>query len=139
MAQEVSIRPIPPDDPDLDPFWQGCKRREFMLQHCKSCGKYIWHPRMFCGNCQSSDLEWVKSNGTGTVYSYTTVYQAAHSFFRDRVPYVVAYVRMDEGVQVMSNLIDVDPAKVEIGMPVEVTFEDVTEEFAVYLFRPRPA
>src|SRR5438128_12512373 len=120
--QEQPRRPIPPDDPDLAPFWEACRRHEFVLQRCNNCGSYIWHPRMFCGNCQSTDLEWVKSNGTGKIYSYTIVYQAGHPFFGDKVPYVVGLVELDEGIQVLSNVVDVDPAKMEVGMPGAVTF-----------------
>ena len=136
-TEQQPRRPIPPDDPDLTPFWEGCRRHEFLLQRCKKCSHYIWHPRAYCGNCQSDDTEWVTAKGTGTVYSYTIVYQAAHPFFSPQIPYVVAYIELDEGIQVMSNLIDVDPAKVEVGMPVEVTFEDVNDEFSVYLFHPK--
>ena len=130
------MRPIPPDDPDLDPFWEGCKRHEFMLQRCKECSWYQWHPRMFCGNCQSDNTEWLKSPGTGKIYSYTVVHQAAHSFFREKVPYVVGYIELDEGFCVMSNVVDVDPKAVHVGMPVKVDFEDVTSDFSVFVFRP---
>jgi uncharacterized OB-fold protein len=130
-------RPIPPVDLDVQPFWEGVQRHEFLLQRCRNCGSIVYHPRKYCGNCWSDNSEWIQASGKGTVYSFTVIHQAGHPFFQDKVPYVVALVDLDEGVHVMSNLVDVDPAHVYVGMPVEVTYEDVTDDFSVYLFRPR--
>lgn len=136
-TQPPRHRPLPRTDLDLDAYWEGCKRHELMLQRCRSCGSYIFHPRRYCGDCWSDDTEWVKSAGTGVVYTYSVIRQAGHSFFRDKLPYIIGYVELDEGIRMMTNFIDVEPEQIKVGMPVEVAFEDVLEDFSVPLFRPR--
>jgi uncharacterized OB-fold protein len=132
-------RPLPRTDFDLDPFWEGCRKHELLLQRCKNCGTFNWHPRRWCGNCWTDNSEWVKSPGKGVVYTYSVIRQAGHSFFREKLPYIVGYVELDEGVRMMTNFIDIEPEQMRIGMPVEVTFEDVLDDFSVPLFRPRPS
>ena len=85
----------------------------------------------------SSEVEWVLCSGLGTVYTFTVTYQNQAPGFRDDLPYVLAYVELEEGVQMLTNIVDCPPEEVRIGMPVEVTFEDVGEEVAVPRFRPR--
>jgi hypothetical protein len=83
----------------------------------------------------SGDLEWVRSAGRGTVYTFSVV----HTRFFDQpweLPYVVAVVQLEEGVRLLSNIIQCRPEEVVVGMPVEVTFEDVTEEISLPKFRP---
>jgi uncharacterized OB-fold protein len=84
----------------------------------------------------SSDLEWVKCSGKGTIYTYTATYQNQSSGFRDNLPYIMAYVELEEGVRMLTNIVDCKPEDVKIGMPVEVTFEDATPEISIPLFRP---
>jgi uncharacterized OB-fold protein len=129
-------KPLPRIDADNRPFWEGCKRHELLLQRCLDCGKYIWYPRQFCGHCLSDNTEWVPASGKGTVYTFTVIRQTRARGFREEVPYVVAYIQLEEGVIIMSNVVRVAPEKVYIGMPVQVTFEDVTEEVTLPKFRP---
>lgn len=129
-------KPLPRIDADIRPFWEGCKRHELLLQRCLDCGRYIWYPRQFCGHCLSEKTEWVPASGKGTVYTFTVIRQTRARGFRDEVPYVVAYVQLDEGVIMMSNVVNIAPEKVHIGMPVRVTFDDVTEEVTLPKFRP---
>ena len=123
---------------DTAPFWGGCRQHEFRLQRCRSCGSYQHYPRPFCGECYHTDLEWAVSSGKGTVWTYTITYQHGAPHFRWRLPFVLAYVELEEGVKVMSNIVDTPPDSVYIGMPVQVTFVDVTPEVSIYQFRPRP-
>jgi uncharacterized OB-fold protein len=88
-----------------------------------------------CPRCQSLAHEWVPVTGTGTVYSYALLHHPQHPAFS--YPVVAVLVELDEGVRVVSNLIDVDPADVVIGMPVEVTFAPTADDRAVPVFRPR--
>jgi len=84
----------------------------------------------------SDRVEWVKASGRGTVLSFTIVYRPVTRAFAIDVPYVVALITLDEGPQLMSNVVGCPPEQVRIGMPVEVTFEDWTEEISVPKFRP---
>ena len=84
----------------------------------------------------SEQVEWVKASGRGTVLSYTVVYRPVTKAFAEDVPYVVALVTLEEGPQMMSNIVECDPERVAIGMLVTVTFEDWSEDISVLKFRP---
>jgi hypothetical protein len=106
------------------------------VQKCRSCGTVFYYTRAFCPEDLSTDLEWVKCSGKGTVYTYTATYQNQSPGFRNNLPYIMAYVELEEGVRMLTNIIDCKPEDVKIGMPVEVTFEDATPEISIPLFRP---
>ncbi|MDQ7785494.1 MAG: Zn-ribbon domain-containing OB-fold protein [Desulfomonilaceae bacterium] len=118
------------------PFWEAARDNRLILQQCVDCGKHIFYPRIACPHCFSDNVEWVPASGKGTVYSYTVVETNAPSAFMNDVPYVVAVVKLDEGVQMLSNIVGCDPAEVRCDMPVEVTFEKLDDEFTLPKFRP---
>jgi uncharacterized OB-fold protein len=89
-----------------------------------------------CARCWSADLDWQRNAGRGTVYTYTVVHRSQVPGFKEALPYVLAYVELEDGVQVLTSLVDCDPASVRIGMAVQVTFEDLSPEVAVPRFRP---
>jgi hypothetical protein len=91
---------------------------------------------VICPHCFSESFEWQRSSGTGRIYSFTTIHRAPFPAFADKVPYTLALIELDEGVRMMTNIIDCDPTAVAIGMRVEVTFEDLTEEIALPQFKP---
>jgi uncharacterized OB-fold protein len=84
----------------------------------------------------SDDLEWIKASGKGKVLSFTIVYRPVSPAFAEDTPYVVAIITLDEGPQMMTNIVDCDTEKLHIGMEVEVTFEDWTEDISVPKFTP---
>jgi len=87
----------------------------------------------------SDDVEWFLCSGRGEIYTFTVTHQNQAPGFREALPYVLAYVTLEEGVQMLTNIVDCPPDEVRIGMPVEVTFEDVTDDIAIPRFRPRGA
>lgn len=89
---------------------------------------------MACSHCLSETLEWTPVSGKGTLYSYSVVHRPQTPAFE--APYVVAIVELAEGPRLLTDLIDVDPQKVSVGMAVEVAFEDMGD-LALYHFRPR--
>jgi uncharacterized OB-fold protein len=129
-------KPLPEVTAESRAFWEGCRRHQFRIQRCRGCGERQYYPRGVCARCWDSDLEWVDSAGRGRVYTFTVVHRSQARGFKDELPYVLAYVELDEGVQVLTNLVECDPAHVAIGMPVQVTFQDVTPEIAIPRFRP---
>ncbi|MGH7962689.1 MAG: Zn-ribbon domain-containing OB-fold protein [Candidatus Binatia bacterium] len=129
-------RPVPRIDEESRPFWEACARHELYVQKCRSCGKVLYYPRSFCPEDLSQDLAWVRCSGKGTVYTFTVTYQNQSAGFRDKVPYVMAYVQLEEGVRMLTDIVGCKPEEVKIGMPVEVTFEDVTSEVSLPLFKP---
>ncbi len=141
MAEEKkkSRRPVPRVDEESRPFWEACARHELYVQKCRACGRVFYYPRGFCLHDLTADFDWLRCSGKGTVYTFTVTHQNQSAGFRENLPYVVAYVELEEGVRMLTNIVDCDPEQVRIGMPVEVTFEDLTDTVSVPLFRPAAA
>ena len=130
-------KPIPAVNPESKPFWEACKRHELYVQKCGDCGILRYYPRELCGACLSSNVEWVKCSGKGEVYTFTVTHQHRGAGFREDLPFVMAYIKLEEGVRMLSNIIQCDPATVHVGMPVEVVFEDVNDEISLPKFKPQ--
>ncbi|HLF80026.1 MAG TPA: Zn-ribbon domain-containing OB-fold protein [Dehalococcoidia bacterium] len=131
-------RPLPTPQPESDFYFQKAKQHELWLMRCKDCNQAYFYPRAICPNCFSRNTEWFQSSGKGTLYAFAIVQRAPTPAFADMVPYVTAFVELEGGVRIPTNLVDVepDPAKVKIGMAVEVVFDDVTSEITLPKFRP---
>jgi uncharacterized OB-fold protein len=134
-----AIKPLPRVDEESKGFWEGCRRHELYLQRCAACTTLRYYPRALCPRCLSERVEWVRASGDGTVYTFTITYQNQAPGFRDALPYVMAYVELDEGVRMLTNIVGCAPAEVRIGMPVRVVFEDLTPEVTIPTFAPAPA
>jgi uncharacterized OB-fold protein len=129
--------PLPVPSPFTKPFWEGCRRQELLVQKCQDCGLLTHVPQPACSHCLSPNLGWMQASGKGAVYSYTVVWRPQTPDFE--VPYVVAIVDLDEGVQMMTNIVDVDPAEVHVGMRVEVEYRKMSDEITLPYFRPAAA
>jgi uncharacterized OB-fold protein len=129
--------PVPVPTPETRPFWAAARRHELSLQRCRACGAHVFYPRAACPHCLGADLEWRRVSGRGRLHTFTVVHRGQKGFPLGP-PYVIAIVELDEGPRMMTNLVGIepDPAKLEIGMPVEVVFEDVSAEVALPRFRP---
>jgi uncharacterized OB-fold protein len=124
MAYE---KPLPAATKETEPFWAGCRRHELLLQSCDSCGHKQLYPRMLCTRCKTTALSWTPASGKGVVHSFTVIRRAPSAAFKPDVPYVLALIELEEGVRLMSNIIDCRPEDVRIDLPVHVVFDDVTE------------
>jgi hypothetical protein len=82
------------------------------------------------------DLEWTRLSGKGEVYTFIVVHRRYHPAFNADIPYVVAIIETGEGLRMLSNVVGCKPEAVRIGMPVEVSFENVSPEFALPKFKP---
>ncbi|HZU71322.1 MAG TPA: Zn-ribbon domain-containing OB-fold protein [Acidimicrobiales bacterium] len=120
---------------ETEEFWAATARGELLLPRCDRCGSFIWYPRRFCPDCGSQDVSWVRASGRGTVYSFTIVRRGPGPYGAAS-PFVLAYVELEEGPRVMTNVVGCDPEAVEVGMPVEVVFHDTGEGTALFRFRP---
>lgn len=129
-------KPVPVVQPWARPFWDAARAGKLVLQHCEDCAMPIHYPRIACPHCGSDRLGWRAASGRGTVYSYTVVVSNAPSAFLADMPYVVAVIELDEGVRMLSNIVDCDVDALRCDMPVEVVFEELTEEFTLPKFRP---
>jgi uncharacterized OB-fold protein len=129
-------KPLPIPAPEAKPFWEYCKQHELRMQKCSKCGKLRNPPNIICPECHSMDFEWVKISGKGRVFSYVVYHYTYDKAWANDVPYIVASIELDEGPRIKSNIIECKPEHVKIGMPVEIQFEDVTNEFTLYKFKP---
>ena len=127
---------LPRIDEMSRPYWEGAKRHELLLQKCQECGHYRYPPGETCPSCLSDKLEWVKVSGRGSVYTWTVFHQAYHPAYKDDIPYAVVAVELEEGPRMITNLVNCRIEDIKVGMPVEVVFDDVTEEVSLPKFRP---
>jgi uncharacterized protein len=127
---------IPPPTPSAltQPYWDGCNRGELLYQRCDECGRATHTPAFICSHCASQSLRWERSAGRGTIYSWTTVWRPQMPAFE--VPYVAIIVDVEEGWQMLSNLIGCRVDDVEVGMPVVVEFHPISGGFQLPYFRP---
>jgi uncharacterized OB-fold protein len=136
MAETTYKKPIPRVDEETRGYWEACRRHQLVLQRCGACNTLRYYPRAVCPECLSDEVRWEKMSGRGTVYTFTVTYQNQAPGFREELPYVLAYVTLHEGPQMLTNVVGCKPDEVKIGMPVEVTFEDVNEDIAIPRFKP---
>ncbi len=129
-------KPIPEPDGLTGPFWEATKQGRLLIQRCEACGGIQFYPESSCRGCMSIRLEWMDAKGEGTIYSYTVVHRAPKRAFEPDVPYIVALVDLTEGCRMLTNIVEVSPEAVRVGMPVEVVFEAITPEISLPKFRP---
>ncbi len=129
-------KPLPHLDEEMRPWWEALQRHELYVQRCQHCGDLRFHPRAVCPSCLSSRTEWVRAKGSGKIYTFTVTYQNQASGFRESLPYVMAWVELEEGLKMLTNIVDCPPEQVRIGMPVEAVFDDVTPAVTLLKFRP---
>ncbi len=132
----MTPKPIPPMTPWTRPYWEATREGRLTIQRCTACGRHVFYPRRNCPFCFADALDWVETSGRGDVYSFTIVQNNAPSAFLGDMPFVIAIVELEEGVRMMSNLVDCDPESVHCGMNVEVTFRPLTDTIALPVFRP---
>jgi hypothetical protein len=123
--------------PDTAPFWDACRRRELRFQRCRSCGRFRHPPLPGCPHCGSTEVEWVRVGGRGRVFSYTVIHHPSLPALAEHVPYNVVLVEFDDapGVRLISNLIDEGDAAIEVGMPVELVWDEPTPGVVLARFR----
>ncbi len=129
-------RPVPrASEPDTEAFWAATKEKELRYQQCSNCNTVVFYPRRHCTGCTDGNLEWKVSAGKGTIYTYSVVRQSYHPFFRNMVPYTVAWIDMDEGPRLISNVTGIAPEEVSIGQKVQIEWEE-HEDLNIPLFKP---
>jgi uncharacterized OB-fold protein len=122
---------------DSATFWDAAAEGRLVAQRCGDCGRLRHPPRPMCPACHSLFVEIVPLSGRGTLYSYSVLHHPQHPAFD--YPVLAALVDLEEGVRLVSNLTDVDPSDIRIGMALEVDFEVRDGGTAVPVFRPRTA
>ena len=125
-------KPIPVKTQDNTPYWDGADRHELILQKCNSCPEYSHPPGPSCAKCGSMELS-LESQGSeinGKVYSYIISYRPFLPGFQDDLPLIIAIVELDKlpDVKLIGNILQCPTDDVQIGMPVKMTWEKMTEE-----------
>jgi uncharacterized OB-fold protein len=127
--------PIPVPNGSNAEFWAGTVEGELRLQRC-DCGHVQFYPRAVCTACGAAEPAFEPSDGVGIVYAYTVCHVPGEPGFADRTPYAVATVELAAGPRLLA-LLDADPEAVEVGLPVEAIFWQVSDDAAIPVFRPR--
>ena len=128
--------PAPAVNAETAGWWDAAAAHRLVVQRCTACGRVRHPPGPVCPDCRSADAEWAALAGTGTVYTYTVVRQAFLAALADRLPYAVVVVELDgaPGVRLVSNLVGIEPEEIEVGMAVDLVWEDMGPELAVPRF-----
>jgi len=127
-------RPLPEPTQLTAPYWNAARDKRLVVQCCQGCGHLQFFPRPFCLKCASERIDWQEVTGEGTIYTFTINHRAPNAFMKERLPYAVAIVDLDEGVRMMANIVNSDLAAIEIGKRVKVVFERVSGEIVLPQF-----
>ena len=130
--------PIPSPQGESDQYWQKAKEGELWLRKCNACGEAYFYPRDISPCCFSRDTTWIKASGKATLFTYGIVERAPHPGFVEDVPFVTAIVELEEGPNMPTNIVmeDPTPEKLQVGMPLEVVFEEITDTISLPKFKP---
>jgi len=127
--------PLPQPFEESIPFFEALKKGELRLQKCTKCGQIAHPPKAMCSSCHTFEFEWVRASGRGTVYSYIVTRQPIHPALVGHTPFATVQVELEEGPIVTSNLVDVPPDEVRIGLPVTATFQKVNDDVTLLYFQ----
>jgi uncharacterized OB-fold protein len=128
-------KPLPLLEGMAGEFYGFCKNQELRFQRCTECNTWRHVPRNMCAQCGSWNWEWAKSCGRGELLTWTVVTFPMQPSFAEEVPYAVTLIEMEEGPRVVSQIVDVEPQDLRMGMPVEVIFDAVTPEVTLPRFK----
>jgi uncharacterized protein len=135
LAATVALRALPRPDHASRHYWQQAADGQLVVQRCVECGQYQFYPRALCASC-AGDTEWVDASGRGTLYTYTVIRQNRSEAFAALSPYAVGIVELDEGVRMMSNIVDCDVDDLRVGMALEVLLLKASDDVGLPFWRP---
>ncbi len=129
MKAERKTYPAPSTNVENERYYEAAAEGKLLIGKCKACGEVHHYPRGVCPSCMSTDVDWVPSAGKGSVYSFSVMRRAP-------VPYAIAYIRLVEGVTVITNIVDCDLDDIAVGQAMKVTFGDTEDGYKLPLFTP---
>ena len=141
-AEPAAEPALPHPDPvtaDDAHFWAALRDNELHLQRCDECKTFRHPPRPVCAVCGETTATWTHSSGAGEIWSFTVIHPPTLPAFRARTPYAAVVVRLDEGVFLVSNLLDCPVGEITIGARVEVVPTRVDDALTLPLFRCVPS
>jgi uncharacterized OB-fold protein len=128
MSKDRKI-PAPVINAETQTFWAAAKQGRFLIKRCDDCDKVHWYPRAICPFCGSGKTAWVNGSGKGAIYSFSVMRRADP-------PYAIAYVTLEEGPAMMTNIVDCNLDAIHIGQQVRLVFKPTDEDGAVPMFTP---
>ncbi len=120
--------PDPNPNPETEAFWAATAEGRLMLRYCRDCGQTHWYPRAVCPHCFGDDSEWRAASGRGTIYTYSITR-------RSEAPYAIAYVTLEEGPRMLTNIVDCEFDDIGIDKPVTVVFRYSIGGYSVPMFQ----
>ncbi|MBT5264241.1 MAG: Zn-ribbon domain-containing OB-fold protein [Rhodospirillaceae bacterium] len=129
MSAQERTYPEPAISMETERYWEATKQGKLLLKKCNSCDGTYFYPRATCPHCLSGDTDWFEASGKGKIYTYSVMRRA-------QVPYAIAYVTLEEGVTMMTNIVECDLDGLAIDQEVEVTFRTTEGDQALPVFRP---
>jgi uncharacterized OB-fold protein len=135
MTDAAYVKPLPEPGRDTKPYWDALNEGRLVIQQCAKCGKLRHYPRPVCDACYSMDATWRQVSGRGSIHSWTVAHHPFHPGFKTELPYVLVTVDLVEGVRMIAQLRGVAPDAITVGLPVEVAFEQATDELTLPVFR----
>jgi len=117
-------------NPGDQEYFDAAAAGKLMLKKCADCGEHHHFPRALCPFCFSDKVQWVQAKGTGEIYSYSVSRRAGP------IVYCIAYVKLDEGVTMLTNIVDCDLDTVKVGQKVKVAFKTTEGGVSMPVFAP---
>jgi uncharacterized OB-fold protein len=129
------IKELPSVPLAMKPFWDGAEQGKLMLYKCLNCGSSFW-PAVDCAACDNPRMSWVEATGKGEIFTFTVEHQLNHPGWETGGPYNIAWIKLDEGPILISNIIGCKNEELSIGMKVEVAFDRITPGVTLPRFKP---
>jgi len=139
VTEMTEATPLPEATPVSAPFWHALTEHRILVQYSPSLGRHVFYPRTLAPGTLADDLEWREIDGAGSVYTFTVARRPTGPPWADSPPQILAVVEWDAGPRFSTELVDVDPADVRIGMRVSPVFCDIPDSGVTLLrYRPEP-
>jgi len=127
--------PLPAATASTKAYWKAANEGRLIIQRCNNCKRTQFYPREFCVSCLSDDLDWITTTGRGHIYTYTICHIPGHPALAGRTPYAIAMIDLEEGVRMLSEVVETGLGHLAIGAPVEVVFQRIAPECSLPKFR----
>ncbi len=127
--------PPPMANDEAVPWWRAAAEHRLVVQRCGECSHLRLPPAPVCPQCRSAEADWQEISGKGKLYTFTVVHRPVAA--DQALPFVIAVIELEgaQGLRMISNIVDTPPEELEIGMALEVVWEDMSPDLAVPRFR----